>query len=168
SRQAGYYRKFLYKMASDGDQSGAEAYAKKHNLIQSPADQFVLMRRLAESKKIGGDRKQAEPMLRKMFSIAQEIDKNPSHYRGRWNQYTAQAVAGVAFKNGYTDLGIELYRAAAHKNQIPLLAAFSDGMKPQDMGPILMVAQDNLQGIHLRAVIDRAIRHLQKAPEAAS
>jgi hypothetical protein len=168
SRQAGYYRKFLYKMASDGDQSGAEAYAKKHNLIQSPADQFVLLRRLAESKKIGGDRKQAEPMLRKMFSIAQEIDKNPRHYPGRWNQYTAQAVAGVAFKNGYTDLGIELYRAAAHKNQIPLLAAFSDGMKPQDMGPILMVAQDNLQGIHLRAVIDRAIRHLQKAPEAAS
>lgn len=161
-RQAFYYHQILYKMASDGDQSGAEAYAKKHNLIQSPADQFTLLRRLVESKKIGGDRKQAEPMLRKMFSIAQEIDKNPRHYPGRWNQYTAQAVAGVAFKEGYTDLGIELYRAAAHKDQRPLLAAFPDGMKPHDMTPVLMLAQDNLQGRRLQAVIDAAIRHLQK------
>jgi hypothetical protein len=164
SRQAGYYWKFVYKMAADGDQSGAEAYAKKHNLAQSPGDQFVLLRRLAESKKIGGDRKQAEPILRKMFSIAQEIDKNPAHYRGqaRFNQYTAQAVAEIAFKSGYTDLGIEFYRAAAHKDQRPLLAAFSDGMKPDAMGPLLMLAQDNVQGQRLQYVVDAAIRHLQK------
>lgn len=164
SRQAGYYWKFVYKMAADGDQSGAEAYAKKHNLAQSPGDQFILLRRLAESKKIGGDRKQAEPILRKMFSIAQEIDKNPAHYRGqaRFNQYTAQAVAEIAFKSGYTDLGIEFYRAAAHKDQRPLLAAFSDGMKPDAMGPLLMLAQDNVQGQRLQYVVDAAIRHLQK------
>ncbi len=162
SRQAGYYWKFVYKMASDGDQSGAEAYIKKHNLIQSPADQLRFFYSLMDSKKIGADRKQAEPILRKMFSIAQEIDKNPSHYPGRFDHYTAQRVATTAFEKGYTDLGVELYRATANKDQRPLLHAFTDGMKPHDMAPAFMLAQDNLQGQRLQYVIDAGIRHLQK------
>lgn len=161
--QARYYQQIDDQMAADGDQPGAEAYAKAHGLIQSPGDRLHLLYRLMDAPRIAGDRKRAEPILREMFAIAQQIDQNPTGYPGRWDHYTAEQVAGTAFSAGYTDLGIELYRKATYKDQRPLLAAFTDGMRPGQMTPVLIVAQDNLQGGRLAIVIDAAIRHLEKS-----
>lgn len=167
NQQARYYQQIDDRMAADGDQSGAEAFAKQHGLIKSPGDRLRLLYGLMDSRKIGGNRKRAEPILREMFTIGQKIDQNPSGYPGRWDRYTAQRVAGRAFSEGYTDLGIDLYQKADYKDQRPLFKAFTDNMKPKDMAPVLMLAQDNLQGQRLQIVIDAAIRHLQKLPGSA-
>jgi hypothetical protein len=162
--RSGYYWKFVQKMANEGDASGAEDFAKQHGLTAAPRDRLRLLYTLMDSKKIAGDRKQAEPILREMFSIAQEMDKagSGSSSYGQADNYRAEQVATQAFSNGYTDLGIELYEAAANKDQRPLLHAFSDNMKPRDMTPVLMLAQVNLSGQPLQYVIDAGIRHLQK------
>ncbi len=166
AERAGYFRQIEDKMATDGDQSGAEAYAKQHGLIKSPRDRLHLLATLMQSKKIAGDRKRAEPILREMFTIGQDMDKaksGSSSYYGQAESYTAEQAAIDAFSNGYTDLGIELYEAATNKDQRPLLHAFTDGMKPGDMTKIFMLAQDNLQGQRLQYVIDAGIRRLQKS-----
>ena len=153
------------RLYNEGDASGAEDFAKQHGLTDAPRDRLRLLYTLMDPKKIAGDRKQAEPILREMFSIAQEMDKagsGSSSYYGQADNYRAEQVATQAFSNGYTDLGIELYEAAANKDQRPLLHAFSDNMKPSDMTPVLMLAQVNLSGQPLQYVIDAGIRHLQK------
>ena len=163
--RSGYYWKFVQKMADEGNASGAEDFAKQHGLTDAPRDRLRLLYTLMDSKKIAGDRKQAEPILREIFSIAQDMDKTnsgSSSYYGQADNYRAEQAATQAFSNGYTDLGIELYEAAANKDQRPLFHAFSDNMKPGDMTPVFMLAQVNLHGQPLEYVIDAGIRHLQK------
>lgn len=167
-RQASLYSTLLQGIAASGDVDAAEAYAKKHNLLNTTGEQLRLYYALVQSKKIGGNRDEAEPLLRKMFAIAQGIDKDASGQVGRWNQYTAQGVAGQAFALGFTDLGAELYQAAENRNAKPFEDAFTDGIKPRDMTTLLMLAQANLDGQQLQFVIDTAIAHLQKTQAAQS
>jgi hypothetical protein len=161
-----YFWKIVRKMANDGNASGAEDYAKQHGMNEVPRDRLRLLATLMDCTGIAADRKQAEPILRKIFAIAEEMDKadsgSPSDVRS--DHYRAGQVATRAFSSGYTDLGIELYRAATNKDQRPLLQAFTDHMKTREMTPVLMLAQaqDNLHGQPLQYVIDAGIRQLQK------
>jgi hypothetical protein len=109
------------------------------------------------SEEIATDRGDAEPIIREIFTIGQQLET------GGADRLIAQEAARQAFKNGHTDLGIELYRAAERKDQTPLFAAFRPGLRERDLTSILMLAHDSLSGETRAYVIDAAIRHLNGA-----
>lgn len=163
--KAALYEPMLDQMIADGNVDGARRFAAKHSPISGELGQYRFDRRLLESKKIAGDRGKAEPLIREMFKLGQHLDKGSGlAYEGGADHYSAQAAAAIAFQNGYTDLGIELYQAATNRDQRPQVAAFSDNMKAADMSKLLMLAQDNASGDALGYVIDQAIGYLGRKP----
>ncbi len=158
-----FYWQLVTKAANDGDRRRAEDLAARFGLLNGPGDRLQLVALLLNSEKVARDRGRAEPIIREMFTLGEEIERagggaNPFQ---RSEQYLAQEAARAAFVNGHTDLGIELYRAASRKDQRPLIAAFRDGMSARDTTSILMLAHDNLQGEPLGYVIDAAARRLE-------
>jgi len=107
------------------------------------------------SEEIASDRGDAEPIIREIFTIGQQLEAAGA------DRLIAQEAARHAFRNGHTELGIELYRAAERKDQTPLFAAFREGLRERDLTTILMLAHDNLGGETRAYVIDAAIRHLR-------
>ncbi|MGE0410335.1 MAG: hypothetical protein AB7P23_13895, partial [Amphiplicatus sp.] len=140
------------KAADEGDAKRAQAIADKAGLLSGPADRFRLLTVSLNNEKVAGDRRKAEPIIREIFMLGEEIDKNGGG--GGYENYYAQNAAWQAFHNGYSDLGVELYKAASKKDQRPLFEAFSDKMKEKDFTEIFMLAQDNLSGEPLGYVID--------------
>lgn len=170
-----FYDQVVDGMIAAGNADGARKYAESHHLADTPKGKLSLDSRLLTSKQIAGDKAKAEPLIREMFAIGQKIDKagGISHGGGyAMTRYTdnkiAQNAAKAAFENGYIDLGIELYRKAANKDQRPLLAAFDSKISKSDMTRVLMLAQNNVQGQRLAYVIDTAIAHLQKSQGASA
>jgi hypothetical protein len=162
-QKADFYWPIVDGMIANGDVDGARQYAGKYHLTDDARGKLGLDARLMGSPKIAGNRSKAEPVIREMFQIGEDMDKGSgSAYVGGVDRYTAQGAATAAFSNGYTDLGIELYEAATNKDQRPLLAAFTDQISKNDMSRVLMLAQDNVSGNYLGYVIDSAIRHLKK------
>lgn len=158
-----FYEPMLDQMIADGNVDGARSFMARHSPISGDLEQYRFDRRLLASKKIAGNRSVAEPIIREMFKIGQGMDKgNGLSYAGGSDHYTAQNAATMAFENGYTDLGIELYQAAENRDQRPLVAAFPDNMKKADMPKLLMLAQDNASGDALGYVVDHAITYLQR------
>ncbi|MEZ5542137.1 MAG: hypothetical protein R3F42_08840 [Pseudomonadota bacterium] len=106
------------------------------------------------------ERSAAEPALRDLFAKGEALDAQGAQSRDRG--YYAELAATQAFRAGYTDLGLELYRAASNKDQRPFFAAF-EGAKPDDFPALLLAAYDSLRGESLAYVIDAAIRCLRKS-----
>lgn len=168
AQKAGFHDLVVDGMVAAGDADEAKKYAESQHLADTPKDKLSLDGRLLASKQIAGDKSRAEPLIREMFAIGQDIDKSGgiSHgggsYMNRYtDQYIAQNAAAAAFRNGYVDLGIELYQTAANKDQRPLLAAFDGKLSRADMTRVLMLAQNNVNGRSLALVVDHAIRQLQ-------
>jgi hypothetical protein len=154
--------RLLNQAASAGDMRLAEAVAAKYSLVNGPEDRLRVLGAALSSEKIGGDRGDAEPLIREIFDIGQQLDSRDGGVFDRNTQMIAQNAAWHAFHNGYTDLGLELYKAAARKDQRPLFEAFNDKVDEGDYTAILMTAHDNVSGERLGYVIDAAIRHLGK------
>ncbi len=155
--KAGLNWMLINQLADAGDARGAEAAAAKYGLLKTAADRLRLKTVLLNSEKILKDRKQAEPIIREIFAIGEEMDKAYPESGGH-EQFLAQTAASFAFKAGYTDLGVELYQKASRKDQRPLFDAFQEGADPKSLTPVLMLAQDNLTGEERAYVIDAAIR----------
>jgi hypothetical protein len=154
--------RLLNQAASAGDMRRADAVAAKYSLINGPEDRLRVLGAALGSEEIGGDRGDAEPLIREMFDIGQQLDARDGGVFDRNTQMIAQNAAWNAFHNGYTDLGLELYKAAARKDQRPLFEAFNDKVDDDDLTALLMTAHDSLAGEQLGYVIDAAIRHLGK------
>lgn len=154
--------RLLNQAASSGDLRRAEAVASKYALINGPEDRLRVLATALGSEKIGGDRGDAEPLIREFFDLGRQLDARDGGVFDRNTQMIAQNAAWHAFYNGYTDLGLELYRAAERKDQRPLFEAFNDKVKASNYTAILMTAHDSLSGEQLGYVIDAAIRHLGK------
>lgn len=150
-----FYWEMVAKAAADGDQDDAEEIAQEHSLLNTPADRLRLLSLFLNSEEIATDRGDAEPIIREIFTIGQQLEAAGA------DRLIAQEAARQAFQNGHTELGIELYRAAERKDQTPLFAAFRDGLGENDLTAILMLAHDNLGGETRAYVIDAAIRHLR-------
>jgi hypothetical protein len=150
-----FYWEMVAKAAADGDQDDAEEIAEEHSLLNTPADRLRLLTIFLNSEEIASDRGDAEPIIREIFTIGLELEAAGA------DRLIAQEAARHAFRNGHTELGIELYRAAERKDQTPLFAAFRDGLRERDLTTILMLAHDNLGGETRAYVIDAAIRHLR-------
>jgi hypothetical protein len=150
-----FYWDMVAKAAADGDADEAEKIAQQRSLLNTPADRLRLLTTLLSSEEIAKDRGDAEPIIREIFTIGQQLEAAGA------DRLLAQEAARQAFQNGHTDLGIELYRAAERKDQTPLFAAFRDGLRDRDLTAILMLAHDNLSGEARAYVIDAAIRHLR-------
>lgn len=153
--RAAFYWDMVAKVAADGDSDEAEEIAAERSLLNTPADRLRLLTLFLSSEKIATDRGDAEPIIREVFTIGQQLEA------GGAGRLLAQEAARQAFQNGHTELGIELYRAAERKDQTPLFAAFRDGLRERDLTTILMLAHDNLSGETRAYVIDAAIRHLR-------
>src|SRR5690606_12593398 len=112
---------------------------------------------------VARDRGKAEPIIREIFTLGQERDRAGANasFLDRSTTFYAQEAAAHAFRNGHIDLGIELYKAAANKDQRPLFQAFRPGLSERDLKAILLLAHDNLRGEQLGYVIDAAVRHLE-------
>lgn len=151
------------KAASGGDPQRAAALAAKYGLVNGPRDRLQLLVVALSSEKTAGDRDEAEPIIREIFAIGQELDgAGGGSFFERNDSMIAQDAAWHAFRGGHTDLGMELYRAAGRKDQRPLFEAFNDKVDDDDLPALLMLAHDNLRGAELGYVIDAAIRHLGK------
>ena len=148
------------KAAAAGDLKTAESAAEKYSLLNIPAYRLRMSELKAEAAIAKKDRGKAEAAIREMFALGDALDKEAAQSQARG--YYAQNAAAQAFKAGYADLGIELYRAASIKDQRPLFEAFSERSKPADFPKVLMTAHDNLQGEALGYVIDSAIRRLEE------
>lgn len=139
-------------MVAAGDADGARKYAESHHLADMPQGKLSLDGRLLASKKVAGDKAEAEPLIRKMFAIGQNMDNaggvshgDGNHMTRYTDQHIAQNGARTALENGYVDLRIELYQKAANKDQRPLLAAFNGKISTVDMTGVLMLAQSNVE-----------------------
>lgn len=148
------------KAAQGGDLKSAEGIAERYSLLNTPVYRLRMTALKAEAAVAREDRGEAEAALREMFSLGEELDKAAAQNRTR-SDY-AQNAATQAFKAGYADLGIELYRAASSKDQRPFFAAFEGNTKPADFPKFLMVAHDNLRGQEMGYVIDAALRRLER------
>lgn len=148
------------KAAAAGDMKTAESAAEKYSLLNIPTYRLRMSELKAEAAIAKKDRGKAEAAIREMFALGEALDKEAAQSQARG--YYAQNAAAQAFKAGYADLGIELYRAASIKDQRPLFEAFSERSKPGDFPKVLMAAHDNLQGEALGYVIDSAIRRLEE------
>lgn len=152
-----FYWDMVAKAAADGEQDDAEEIAQAHSLLNTPADRLRLLTLFLNSEEIATDRGDAEPIIREIFTIGRQLETSGA------DRLLAQEAARQAFKNGHTELGIELYRTAERKDQTPLFAAFRDGLRKSDLTKILMLAHDNLSGETRAYVVDAAIRHLNGA-----
>ena len=150
-----FYWEMVAKAAADGEQDDAEDLAEEHSLLNSPADRLRLLSLYLNSEEIATDRGDAEPIIREIFTIGQQLEAAGG------DRLIAQEAARQAFQNGHVELGIELYQAAERKDQTPLFAAFRKGLSKGDLTTILMLAHDNLGGETRAYVIDAAIRHLR-------
>jgi hypothetical protein len=150
-----FYWDMVAKAAADGEQDDAEELAQEHSLLNAPEDRLRLLTLYLNSEEIATDRGDAEPIIREIFTIGQQLEA-----RGTQG-LVAQEASRQAFQNGHVELGIELYGAAERKDQAPLFAAFRKGLSKRDMTTILMLAHDNLGGETRAYVIDAAIRHLR-------
>lgn len=156
----GFLWMLVNKAAEEGDMKRAEAIAEKNGLITGPGEKLRILNLAMNNEKTAKNRRAAEPLIREIFAIGAEIEKAGASGRSG-DQHYSQNAARLAFQHGYTDLGIELYKAAPIKDQRPLFAALTPETKPRDMTPILMLAQDNLSGERLGYVIDSAARALE-------
>lgn len=152
------YWMLAQQAATEGDGARAESLAEKYALVERPRDRLRFLGVLLDAEKIAGNRRQAEPLIREIFTIGSQIDASGSDSRNA----IAQNAAWQAFHNGYTDLGIELYTAASRKDQQPMFEAFNEKLNKRDMPVLLMLAHDNLRGEPLGYVIDAAIRYLNR------
>ncbi len=152
------YWMLAQKAATEGDVKGAEKLAEKYSLVARPQDRLRFLGALLSAEKVAGSRREAEPLIREIFTIGSQLDASSSNSRDA----IAQNAAWQAFHNGYTDLGIELYTAASRKDQQPMFEAFNDKLNKRDMPALLMLAHDNLRGETLGYVIDAAIRYLNR------
>jgi len=159
SAKAGMAWGLVEKTAAAGDIGQAEAIAGKYKLLGNAGYRMRMLELKAEAAIARKDRGAAEQAIREMFAYGEELDKSAG--QGRSQATNAQNAAIVAFKAGYTDLGIELYRAASNRDQRPFFAAFGDNTDPDDFPALLLVAHDNLRGEQLGYVIDACIRRLQ-------
>jgi hypothetical protein len=150
-----FYWDMVAKAAADAEQNDAEEIAQAHSLLNTPADRLRLLTLFMSSEEIAADRGDAEPIIREIFAIGQQLDASGA------SRLLAQEAARHAFHNGHMALGVELYRAAERKDQTPLFAAFRKGLRERDLTTILMLAHDNLSGETRAYVIDAAIRHLR-------
>ena len=150
------YWMLVQQAATAGDVKDAEKFVEKYSLVARPQDRLRFLGLLLGSEKIAGNRRQAEPLIRELFTIGNQLDAGSADSRNA----IAQNAAWHAFRNGYTDLGIELYTAASRKDQRPMFEAFNDKLNKRDMPVLLMLAHDNLRGETLGYVIDAAIRYL--------
>ncbi len=164
-----FYLDIVDGMIASGDASGARSYAEKHDLVKDDKGKLSLDSRLMDSDKVAKNSGEAEPIIREIFRIGEASDvaanaKGESYEQyARGRSYVAEGAAADAFKNGYTDLGIELYEKATYKDHRPLLFAFTDTISKSDMTKVLMLAQDNATSPqYLSYVVDAAIRHLEK------
>jgi hypothetical protein len=148
------------RLANEGDIGGAEAAATKYNLLNSPGDKFRLLNVSINSEKVAKVRGKAEPILREMFAIGEELDAGRAAAGGE--DLLAESAATYAFRNGYDDLGFELYEKASRKDQRPLFAALRSDSKPADITRVLMLAEDNLGEEARGYVVNAAARALQK------
>lgn len=155
-----YMWMLVNKAAEEGDMKRAEAVAQKNGLITGPAEKLRILHLAMNNEKTAKNRRAAEPIIREIFTIGADIEKAGASGRSG-DQHYSQNAARLAFQHGYTDLGIELYKAAPIKDQRPLFAALTPETKARDMTPILMLAQDNLSGEPLGYVIDSAARALE-------
>jgi hypothetical protein len=153
--RSAFYWDMVAKAATEGDQDDAEEIAEEHSLLNGPADRLRLLALFLNSEEIASDRGDAEPIIREIFTIGQQLEAAGT------NALIAQEAAKHAFKNGHTALGVELYRAAERKDQTPLFDAFVEGLDEDDLTTILMLAHDSLGGETRAYVIDAAIRHLR-------
>lgn len=154
--RAGLAWGLVEKAAAGGDLASAERVAEKYQLLNNPAYRLRMATMKAEASIAAKKRGDAEAAIRDVFAQGDALDKAGSQYGTRQN-YAQNAVA-LAFRAGYVDLGIELYRAASVKDQRPFFAAFEGNAQPQEFPKVLMVAHDNLRGEELGYVIDAAIR----------
>jgi hypothetical protein len=150
-----FYWDMVAKAAGEGEQDDAEEIAEEHSLLNGPADRLRLLTLFLNSEEIASDRGDAEPIIREIFTIGQQLEAAGA------DRLIAQEAAKHAFKNGHTALGVELYRVAERKDQTPLFDAFRKGLDEDDLTTILMLAHDNLGGETRAYVIDAAIRHLR-------
>lgn len=151
-----FYWEMVAKAAADGDRDEAEEIAEERSLLNTPADRLRLLTSFLSSEDIASDRGDAEPIIREMFTIGLQLEAQGA------DRLLAQEAVRHAFRNGHTELGIELYRAAERKDQTPLLAAFREGLDKSDLTAILMLAHDHLSGEARAYVIDATIRHLSQ------
>lgn len=159
SVKAGMAWGLVEKAAAAGDVGQAEAIAEKYNLLGNSGYRMRMFELKAEAAIAKGDRGDTEKAIREMFAYGEELDKAAA--QGRSQATNAQNAAIVAFKAGYTELGIELYRTAPGKDQRPFFTAFGENSDPDDFPALLLVAHDNLRGEPLGYVIDACIRRLQ-------
>lgn len=167
-QKSGFYWAVVDGRISAGDVDGARRYAEQFGLAKDDRGKFRLDGRLMSAKVIAADPRKAEPIIREMFRIGQAVDAKLNASRAYRNRLAfdrsrrAQSAVTLAFENGYTDLGIELYGKAAYKDQRPLLVAFTPNISKADMTRVLMLAQDNVRSPRYRSyVVDAAVRHLQ-------
>jgi hypothetical protein len=158
------YWQLVTKAANDGDPRRAEQAAERFGLLNGPGERMRLFTTLLNSEDVARDRRRAEPIIREIFSLGEQLDQagGGSNAFQRNERYLAQEAARAAFQSGFIDLGIELYEAASRKDQRPLFAAFNDKLRTAELTRILMLAHDNLQGEALAYVIDAGIRHLEQ------
>jgi hypothetical protein len=167
-QKSNFYWPIINGMIDNGDLAGARKFADKYHLADDDNGKLRLDSQLLSSEKIAKNRSQAGPIIREMFTIGEAKDvaantKDSAVMYDRGKSYSAQHAAELAFQNGYTDLGIELYQKATNKDHRPLLYAFSDEISKSDMTTVLMLAQYNATSpAYLSYVIDSAIRHLKK------
>lgn len=147
------------RAAAAGKMKEAEKIAAEHSLQTVPLYQLRLVEFKADAAIAGKDRGKAEAAIREMFAMGEGFDERAAAERS--DGYFAQNAARKAFSAGYADLGVELYDAAAVKDQRPFFDAFSASTKRSDYPKILMTAHDNLNGDQLSYVVDAAIRGLQ-------
>ncbi|WP_066454173.1 hypothetical protein [Castellaniella caeni] len=156
-----FYGLILDGLVAHGDADAAKEYAQKQHLADDDLGKLRLDAQLLKIPAIATSQAKAEPLIREMFQIGQTLDKGQGvQYSGGSDRMIAQNAAAAAFRNGYVDLGIELYRAAANKDQRPLLAAFEKKIAPQDTTRVLMLANNQLSGDRMKTVVDHAIRAL--------
>lgn len=161
AQKKNFYEQVLDGLVAGGDADAARKYAQEQHLTDDPLGRLRLDAQLMKIPAVAGVQAKAEPLIREMFQIGQELDRGQGvGHVGGTDRMIAQNAAAAAFRNGYIDLGIELYRAADNKDQRPLLAAFEGKISPQDTTRVLMLANNQLSEDRAKTVVDHAIHAL--------
>lgn len=156
-----FHNLILDGLIAQGDADAAGKYAQEQHLADDARGKLSLDARLMKIPAVAGDQKKAEPLIREMFQIGQDLDKGQGvQYTGGSDRMIAQNAAAAAFRNGYVDLGIELYQTAGNKDQRPLLAAFEGKISAKDTTRVLMLASNQLTEDRVKTVVDHAIHAL--------
>ena len=166
AQKKNFYGLILDGLIAHGDADAARKYAQEQHLADDARGKLGLDARLMKIPAVAGDQGKAEPLIREMFQIGQEMDKGQGvQHVGGTDRMIAQNAAAMAFRNGYVDLGIELYRAAGNKDQRPLLAAFEGKISPKDATRVLMLASNQLSEDRVKTVVDHAVLALDRQPQ---